>query len=42
MAVAPVPQDAARRRRTIVLALVHAALAVVILAGFVYAQMHRG
>ena len=41
-AMAQAPQDDARRRRTIVLALVHAGLALVILAGFVIAQMHRG
>lgn len=29
------------KRRNLVLAMVHAALAAVILAAFVYAQMHR-
>jgi hypothetical protein len=40
-AVTQVPQDE-RRRRTIVLAVAHAVLAVLILAGFVFVQMHRG
>ncbi len=33
--------SAERKRRNVMLALVHVALAAAILAGFVYAQMHR-
>ncbi|HZP12082.1 MAG TPA: hypothetical protein VFB36_06650 [Nevskiaceae bacterium] len=33
--------DPERKRRNVILAWVHVALAAAILAGFVYAQMHR-
>ena len=34
-------EDKARSRRNVILALVHVALAIAILAAFVYAQSHR-
>ena len=34
-------EDKARGRRNVILALVHVALAIAILAAFVYAQSHR-
>ena len=37
----PQAQDPAKARKTKILALVHVALAVLILAGFVWAQIHR-
>ena len=36
------PHEPARARRSVILALVHAALALAILAGFVIAQVQRG
>lgn len=34
--------DRKRAKRNVTLAIVHVLLALVVLAGFVYAQMHRG
>ena len=34
-------EDKGRSRRNVILALVHVALVIVILAAFVYAQSHR-
>lgn len=46
MPVLSTPMDPAgqdpRKRRTMVLALVHGALAVLFLVGFIAVQMHRG
>jgi hypothetical protein len=33
--------DRKRAKRNVTLAIVHVVLAIVVLAGFVYAQMHR-
>ena len=41
MQVTPAMNDEERRRRNVRLALIHLGLALVILAGFFYAQVHR-